>query len=44
MDFCIQKSYFSARIASLYGSQPASVDLCIRNSDIMTRINSLHGS
>ena len=42
--FFIQKSDFSSRIASLYGSQPASVVLCIRNSDIMTRNTILHGS
>ena len=44
MVFCSQNSDFSARIASLYGSQSSSVVLCIHNSDIMTRINSLYGS
>ena len=41
MVFCIQKSDFSTRIASLFESLPSSVVLYIQNGDIMTRINSL---
>ena len=44
MFFCIQKSDFSTRIASLYGSQTSPVILWMQNSAINTRITSLNGS
>ena len=40
----MQNSVISARITSLYGSQPSSVVLCIQKSDFRTRIACLYRS
>ena len=40
----MQNSVPTTRIASLYVTQTASVDLCKQNSFIITKITSLYGS
>ena len=44
MVFCVQKSGFSIRIASLYGSWTSPVVLSFQNSDFSLSITSLYGS